>query len=304
MNVNTDTLIGLRTNFRAIFQKTLAETAGTMTDYTKISTYFKSDTEQEVYDWLGEVPSMSEWTDERRQRALNEAYMTIVNKHYEATLGVDRDKIEDDKLGQYAIRIRGLAVAALRYYNEAVFNLLNAGHTGLAYDGSIFFGTTRTIGKSAAIVNYSSGNYSDSDSEIRTGLQTAIAYMRSYQDEYGKPINLVPDTIVCSPTMELPIKDALVPGVAGVVRPEMSYVKNIISSPFITSGSGKDWFVLCTTAEVNPLIFQMRKPPEFDALDNPNDSYVFLKKKFLYGVDTRFNVGYADPRTAIMLVNT
>lgn len=57
-------------------------------------------------------------------------------------------------------------------------------------------------------------------------------------------------------------------------------------------GSGAPWFLLATNEVIKPIIFQERKKPEFVNKDNVTDDNVFMKKQFLYGVDSRCNVGY------------
>ncbi|MDI3547894.1 MAG: hypothetical protein PWR10_1546 [Halanaerobiales bacterium] len=57
-------------------------------------------------------------------------------------------------------------------------------------------------------------------------------------------------------------------------------------------GSGTPWFLLDTTRAIKPIIFQMRRKPQFVSLDKVDDENVFMKKKFLYGVDYRGNAGY------------
>ena len=57
-------------------------------------------------------------------------------------------------------------------------------------------------------------------------------------------------------------------------------------------GSGTPWFLLCTNRPLKPIIFQERKKPQFQAKDAPTDDNVFFKKEFVYGVDTRDNVGF------------
>lgn len=57
-------------------------------------------------------------------------------------------------------------------------------------------------------------------------------------------------------------------------------------------GAGNPWFLLDTRRPLKPLIYQERKKPEFVALDSPDDPNVFTKKEFLYGVDSRSNVGF------------
>ena len=125
--------------------------------------------------------------------------------------------------------------------------------------------------------------------------------MRLFQDDWGEPLNLRPDTVVCAPEMEIAMRDALLPGVAGTVRPELDFVKQIIVTPWVDLDA-TDWYMLCTTEEVNPLIFQLRQAPQYVAKDNPNTSdLVFMSNMFYYGADDRFVVGFGDPRTAIKI---
>jgi len=301
--VTSDFLAALFTNYQVIFKQALGDLALTIDDYKKISTMFTSTSDKETYNWLGDVPSMEEWKDQRQLRGLRPFNYTLTNKHYESTVEIDRNTIEDDKYNLITPRIRGLARSALKHFNEILFSLLDDGESTACYDGGYFFADTRVIGASANIDNIIDGNYSDSATEIRAGIKAAVERMRRFQNDWGKVMNLTPDTIVCAPEMEVAIKDALLPGVAGTRRPEQDYVKSFIVQPWIDADTD-DWFALCTTEEVKPMIFQLRKSPEFIAMDDPKSSHVFKNKTFLYGVDDRFEVGYGDPRTAILMHNT
>jgi phage major head subunit gpT-like protein len=245
---------------------------------------------------------VEEWKDKRNVRSLRAWDYTLTNAHYEATLGIDRDTIEDDKYGLFMPRIQNLAMSARRFYGEKIFSYLDGGTTYAAYDGTAMFSDSRPIGDSGTIDNLMSGAYSGSASEVRTAINAAAALMMNYKDDYGKPMNLMPDTIVCSPAMYITMKEAIRGDYSGAQRTETEFVKEIIPTPWIDADAD-DWYFLCTTAEVKPLIFQNRKDPEFVPLDDPKDSFVFNNKKFLYGVDARFAVGFGDPRTAIKVVD-
>jgi phage major head subunit gpT-like protein len=58
------------------------------------------------------------------------------------------------------------------------------------------------------------------------------------------------------------------------------------------TGSGDAWYLIDDTRALKPVIFQERKAPQFVAKDSPTDSNVFMNKQFLYGVDSRCNVGF------------
>jgi phage major head subunit gpT-like protein len=69
------------------------------------------------------------------------------------------------------------------------------------------------------------------------------------------------------------------------------------------SGHSNDWYLLNTSEPVKPLNFQWREPPEFTALDNPQEYQVFMKDEYYYGVRSRFNCGPAMWFLAVQNVN-
>ncbi|MCK9569885.1 Mu-like prophage major head subunit gpT family protein [Candidatus Pacearchaeota archaeon] len=304
MSVDLKVLEAIKTNFLAIFTQALGEKANTITELNKIMTVLPVDKANKVVlSWFGVVPPMEEWKDERKMSKLPPYEYTIDIKDWANGLELLRTDIDDDKLGQYPARIAAMATAYYKLLRKTFFGLLNGGATTYkAYDGGYMFANTRTIGKSSNIDNLIAGTYHDTEAHIRDALAAAVTAMGAFEDDWGDPLGLVPDTIVCSPDMMIPITTALwLPGVAGTERPEKAYVENIIQDPNITSGSAKDWFVLCTKEAIKPLIMGDRKKPEFTSLDLPTSPAAFSSKKFLYGADARFGYGFGDPRTAIMI---
>ena len=297
--VTSDFLAGLMTNFRAIFVTEFAA-AQAVADYLKLVTRFPSNSDKETYAWLGTVPAMREWLDERVPRGLLASDFSITNKHYEASLEVDRDTLEDDKYGLIGPRIQQLASEAARHPDELVFDFIEA--NGKAFDDVAFFADTRTIGDSGNIDNLLGMACSGSTAEVLAGIAAAVVAMRRYCDDRGRPMNLVPDCIVCPPDMELLIKNALLPGVAGTARPELAYAGNIISSPHLANTV--DWYMFCTARPIRPVFFQDRKAAEFTALDQPTSEEAWKRRRLLYGVDARYAVGWGDPRYGIKLDDT
>ncbi len=60
---------------------------------------------------------------------------TIKNRKFEATLGVKRDSISDDKLGLFKPMFAEMGQGARRHPEELVFGLLKSGFTSACYDG-------------------------------------------------------------------------------------------------------------------------------------------------------------------------
>ena len=68
--------------------------------------------------------------------------------------------------------------------------------------------------------------------------------------------------------------------------------KNVAVSNADLGGSGHTWYVMDTTRGIKPLIFQDRKKPNFVAMTAETDPNVFTRGEFVYGVDSRANVGF------------
>jgi phage major head subunit gpT-like protein len=57
-------------------------------------------------------------------------------------------------------------------------------------------------------------------------------------------------------------------------------------------GAGAAWFLIDDKRALKPILFQDRQPWQFVARDKIDDENVFNKREFLYGIDSRHNVGY------------
>jgi phage major head subunit gpT-like protein len=60
------------------------------------------------------------------------------------------------------------------------------------------------------------------------------------------------------------------------------------------AGAEAPWFLLDTSRAIMPLIYQERRKPEFNTLNDPKTSeHVFKANEYIYGVDARYNVGFS-----------
>lgn len=64
-------------------------------------------------------------------------------------------------------------------------------------------------------------------------------------------------------------------------------------------GTGEPWFLSCTSSPIKPVIYQERQKFQFVAKDRPTDDNLFDRKKFVYGVDGRMNVGFGMPQLIV-----
>ena len=300
MSLSTERLDAMLLGMRSLFETSYGELVKDA-KWRPLVLEIKSEAAAERYNWLGSVPAMHEWVDEREIRHLLGEEYTILNKNYSAALEVDRNDLEDDKLGLLAPRIRQLAERAAAFPNKLVFSLLDVGDSAKTFDGAAFFKTTRKIGESANINNKLSGAGVTADN-IRADIAAAVVAMAKYQDDRGEALELIPDTVVCPVELAIKFAEAVQPLTTGVPRPEAQYVKSIVPSVWLTDST--DWYFICTTSVLKPFIFQSRKEPEFAAVNRPDSHEVFMRRRALYGVDARWGIGFLDPRTAVMVANT
>lgn len=145
-------LESINKGFNTTFQKGFAGYTAMM---SSIATVITSTSSEETYGWLGDVPKLREWIGDRQLKSLESKGYSIRNRKFEATIGVIRDDIEDDKLGLYGPRIEMLGFSASQHPDEIMFELINASTTTLCFDGQNFFDTDHPVGKPGAVASVS-----------------------------------------------------------------------------------------------------------------------------------------------------
>lgn len=281
MIVNQQAIQGITTGFKTIFNKVFSE-AQTLWD--KIATKVPSETGEENYKWLGKIPRMREWIGDREIQNLAASDYTIKNKDFELTIGVDRNDIEDDKIGVYNPVIQDIAQSTATFPDDLVFELLKGGFENKCYDAQPFFSTTHKVGKKTVSNKGTNKLSTASYAAARSGIM-------SLTDEHGKSLKLIPNLLVVAPgNEEMGRKILLAEQIDGSTNIYKGTAELLVVPDL--AGSDDAWFLLCTTKPLKPLIFQERKAPKFDALIDDKDENVFMRKQYLYGVHSRANAGY------------
>lgn len=281
MIVNQQALQGITTGFKTIFNKVFNETK---TDWDKIATKVPSETGEESYKWLGKIPRMREWIGDREIQNLTGSDYTIKNKDFELTIGVDRNDIEDDKIGVYNPVVQDIAQSTATFPDTLVFKLLLDGFENKCYDGQPFFSDAHKIGKKSISNKGTKALTSESYAEARKAIM-------SIKDENGESLRIIPDTLVVPPALEDTARKILL---ADQIDGTTNIYKDTAKLLVVPELAGNDtaWYLLCTTKPLKPIIYQERKAPKFDALIDDKDENVFMRKQYLYGVHSRANGGY------------
>ncbi len=214
MLINSTNMAGMYRGFKTVFQRGFDNAES---QWQQVATRVPSTTLIEDYGWIGQIPGMREWVGDRQINNLSMHEYAIKNKSFELTVGVDRDRIEDDQYGIYAPMMENMGFESRIHPDKLVFALLTAGFATACYDGQYFF---------------------DAD------------------------------------------------------HPVLDAEGNATSVSNFQSGSNSPWFLLDTRRPLKPIIFQDRKAPNFVLLNQERDENVFMRKTFLYGVDSRCNVGF------------
>jgi phage major head subunit gpT-like protein len=295
--VKSDTPRLLEAGLKTVFFESYDSMVG---DWERISTVVPSEQDTETYAWLGSVPKMREFKDERLPAGLLEHEYSIKNKTWEASIAVDRAALEDDLYGQIKLRVQGLARETKRHIDELVFSMLGSGFATLCHDGHNFFDIDHSEGNSGAQSNKGTAVLSS------VSLQDAITAMSKFKDDQGKALGITPDVLVVPPDLQWTALELLnstyypdlVAAAAGSQKLSANPLKgklDLVVSPYLTDTN--NWFLLATKWVVRPVIFQSRVPVEFAALEGTSEAG-FMRDQYVYGVRARYNVGFGLWQTA------
>lgn len=159
MIINSANLAALRTGYSTAMQKGQQSAAQPQAD--KIATRVKASQKEQKYGWLGKMPDVREWIGDRVVQNIAEHDYAIKEKKFELTLGVDRDDIETDNLGHYALLFEQMGESTVTKPERLIWDLLNAGFATGCYDGQNFFDTDHPVldkdGKEQSVSNTGGG---------------------------------------------------------------------------------------------------------------------------------------------------
>jgi len=287
---------GLKAEFNQAYQSELDHSIA-----DRIATVISTTQPSQKYAWLGSVPPMREFIDERRPTGMAAYSVTIEDKVFEASLSVDRRAVEDDQLDMIRMRVRDLAFRVAAHRQQIVVEALAGGTSGVGYNGQPLISTSHPIYGGSTYSNKTTSALSDST------LADAINSMMLVPDDQGTPLGIVPDTLVVGPklqwtAMELVESPVVVYKANGVDSSSSTpYLNafhgrvNVVVSPYLRDASDDYWFLLDTRRPIRSIILQQRAdvPVEFTAMEDPNSSEsAWMRDRFFYGVRGRYNVGF------------
>ncbi|WP_419657693.1 Mu-like major head subunit gpT, prophage protein [Desulfosarcina variabilis str. Montpellier] len=293
MLVNRENLSQVFINLKTTFNKAFD---GAPSNWAQTAMLVPSTGVQNDYAWLDRFPKMREWIGDKVVKALAAQGYTIVNKEWEATVGVRRVDIETDNLGIYAPMAQDAGFSAKQWPDELVAALKNNAFNSLCYDGQYFYDTDHPV-KGADGVEQSVSNRGTAVLSNATQAAAADGYgaahlaIMSFKDDEGRPLGLLPDTLEVPPALAttgrmLMENDKLADDTP---NPYKGTAKLLVN-PWLTSTTA--WFLHVTNRPIKPYIFQRRKAPVFVQQTNMDSDNVFDRGEYKFGAESSGNGGY------------
>lgn len=167
-----------------------------------VANEFNSDQASETYNFLGQSPAMREWIGGRQAKGFSGQGITIINKHYEATIEVEKRDARRDKTMQIEARIQEFADRSVTHWASLISSLILTGESAACYDGQFYFDTDHSEGASGTQSNDISVDISALPAQVHGAAATApsmeemqqsilagITQILTFKDDRGEPMN-------------------------------------------------------------------------------------------------------------------
>lgn len=270
---------------------------------------FSSNQDSETYKWLGMSPAMREWLGGRQVKSLAVNGITIENKHYESTLDIPVEDVRRDKTGQIMVRVDDLAARNISHWNSLLSALILNGHSSATcYDGQDFFDDDHSSGDSGTQQNDIDATdvpalnltvAAPTAAEMSAAILGVIAYMNSYLDDQGEPINEGASKFVCMTGLPLFYGSILqactlsnISAGTGVNNPLVGGGFQVVPvyNARLASATTQMW-MFRTDAPCKPFIRQVETDGSLKSIAEGSE-LEFNNGIWRFGVDSWRNVGY------------
>lgn len=268
--------------------------------WKEIAMEVPSDTELETFGWadIGDL-NMREWLGPRVVGNTALRSRSLVNKDWELTRSIPRNKFLDDKLGLYSIIAQEMGQKAGKLHDQQLVSLVQA--NPLCFDGKAFFADDHPLDMDDATAFGSAVN----DNLMNLALTPANfglarARMRGFRLRDGQPANSVPSLLVVPPSLtDMAATITMAENIASLAAGGVLGDGDVGTTTNIYRGSIKvltidemendptAWYLFDQRGVVKPLVVQNRQAANFVYLNNPTDANVFFRKEFIFGVDSR-----------------
>ncbi|MRG97852.1 Mu-like prophage major head subunit gpT family protein [Polyangium spumosum] len=275
---------------------------------SKVARTLPSTGEEETYSWLTAIPGLRHWVGPRVVENLRSRSFTIKNKPFEKTLGVEREKIEDDKYGMYGDYASLLGQQAAKHPDDCIAPILLYGEQAsyldplvgpvslVVYDGQPVFSEVHPVDQDDPDSPVQANYYPSGMALTPENYEIVRANMRSLVDVNGRRIGIKPDTLIVSPQKEGAAKrivEAETIARGGAQEDNINqWTAEVLVIDELSDSPGVWFLAMLKNQLMRPIIWQERQKPRFQALMNGSE-YAFVNNQYLAGVDCRGNAAPA-----------
>lgn len=283
MLVTKEVLQGLETNINVTWQKRF-KSAVNADLWKQIAMPLNSKNASEKYAWLGAVPGLREFKDERRPGSLTGFSYEITNKKFESTLDVDRDHIEDDRTGEIMLAVTGLASKAAQHYTKLICETFKLGFTTAIFDGENFFDADHALGS----------NYLGTDDLDGAGVDAAELKLAGQVDDKGEPLGYKGTHLIVGPYNRAAARNLVNRQYLANGESNPHYkAYEIVELPYLAL-TDKQWALADLSQGILPFIMQIRVAITLVAKTDLNSDRAFNQDVFTWGTRARHNAGFGN----------
>src|ERR1700690_1146814 len=225
-------LIAFFTAFKTRFYEGYA---GTATWADQLAMTETSDTSLNTYGWMDRLPAMREWIGPRILTEPVPQSRSLVNRHWEITSSIDRDRFVDDQYGIYNNIVREHARQAAKQPDYQLSALPEANPA--CFDGQSYFTNVHPQDTTGQL---SAATYSNDLVNLAlnpTNIGAVKTQMRAYKGRDGKPYGVYPTLLVVPPNLEEPAQvlcnnDYYSPSTFGGQTQQVGMSQNIYKGQF------------------------------------------------------------------------
>lgn len=286
-----------------------------------VANSFSSDQASETYNFLGQSPAMREWIGGRQAKGFSGQGVTIVNKHYEATLEIAKRDARRDKTPQIMARVQEFADRGQTHWGSLVSTLILAGDATVCYDGQFFFDTDHSEGDSGTQSNDISVDISalpaahhgttaaPSMEEMQQSILGGIAAILGFKDDRGEPMNEGARTFVVMVPASLYPAALAATATMATASLGNNMNPNVLSrfSVSVEMNTRLTWTtqfaVFRTDSPIKALIMQTEQDTELKAKAEGSE-YEFDNDAWQFGIDAWRGVGYGYWQRACLVTMT
>lgn len=279
----------------------------------------------------GTTAQIRKWRDERHPVSIFESFVDLENEHFEGSIRLHRDDVEDEQVPFYSSRIRDLATRAANFEDTRVLGAMTdaaevtTGELRAGYDGLALLHASHVDPDEAEYTTAQSNKVSviaavgtlPNIDECKEGLRQAKAKLRSFKDDRGQPwygsipprlIALVPPDLEqvfleingSSTITSGPLTSTSQVAIDNIYRGSL----DIIVNPYTANADRVD-IIVPDPSGARPYVLARRLAPRLQQVTGDRsgevDNVAFATLFDMYGVDLRHGVSPDQWRTIVRI---